>query len=228
MPHLLRSRVGGTVARAVSTMKSDARLLDAWQRGDETAGQALLSRYRNKLLRFFDLRVSLDAEDLTQRTLLVCAERLGEIRSGASFRSFLFGVARNILLQHLRDRSRDARVSDFSDVGGADPGPSPSRVVAVHQEHRILLRVLQELPLDTQVLLELHYWENMSTHEIGDALGLTKTAITTRLYRARQDLREAIARVRAPEPARASLAEDLERWAASLSKIDPSLGGGSR
>jgi RNA polymerase sigma-70 factor (ECF subfamily) len=205
-------------------MPTDADLLAAWREGRAAAGAELLSRYRGNLLRFFDLRVSLDAEDLAQRVLLVCAERLHEIRVEASFRSFLFGVARNVLLQHLRDRARDADVSDFSDVGSADPGPSPSRVVAVHQEQRILLRVVQELPIEIQLLLDLHYWEGMSAQEIGDAMGLSKTAITTRLYRARQDLRDAIRDARAPEPARASLVEDLDRWASTLSSLRAELG----
>ncbi|HET6582348.1 MAG TPA: sigma-70 family RNA polymerase sigma factor [Nannocystaceae bacterium] len=200
-------------------MRSDADLLVAWQGGNAAAGEQLLARYRGKLLRFFDLRVSLDAEDLTQRTLLACVEGHAGIRSLESFRSYVFGIARNILLQHVRQQSRDARATDFSDVGSSDPGPSPSRVVAAHEEQRLLLRVLQELPLEAQLVLELYYWEGMPPQEIADAFGMPKSTITTRLYRARQELREAIANVNAPVRTRESLAADVERWTASLREL---------
>ena len=201
-------------------MPSDADLLEAWREGDRSAGERLLLRYQDKLFRFFDLRVSLDAEDLTQRTLLAVAERRDEIRSAESFRSFLFGAARHILLEHIRERSRNDRARDFSDVSGVDPGPSPSRVVAASEEQRLLLRVLQQLPLETQMLLELHYWEAMPTREIGDALGVPKSTVTTWLHRARLELREAIGTIGAREAARASLANDLERWATSLRELE--------
>ncbi len=201
-------------------MHDEADLLEAWQRGNAAAGEQLVSSYRDKLFRFFDLRVSLDAEDLTQRTLLACVESRDGIRSRASFRSFVFGTARNILLQHMRDRSREARVDDFSDVSGVDPGPSPSRVVAAHEEQRILLLALQRLPLDTQLVLELFYWEDMPPQEIGDALGMPRSTVTTRLHRARLALREEIAAMPAGERVRAALIDDLERWASSLRTLD--------
>jgi RNA polymerase sigma factor (sigma-70 family) len=191
-------------------MRDEADLLEAWQRGNAAAGEQLVSRYRDKLFRFFDLRVSLDAEDLTQRTLLACVESRDDIRSRASFRSFVFGTARNILLQHIRDRTRDARVDDFSDVSGVDPGPSPSRVVAAHEEQRILLLALQRLPLDTQLVL-------------GDAIGMPRSTVTTRLHRARAALREEIASMPVGERARASLIDDLERWASSLRNLEAHL-----
>lgn len=197
----------------------DATLLGAWRGGDVAAGERLLARYRDRLLRFFDLRVSLDAEDLTQRTLLACVEGRDQIRSDASMRSYVFGVARNILLQHMRSRTRDARSDDFSDVAGVDPGPSPSRVVAAHQEQRILLDVLQRLSLDNQIIVELFYWEDMPPQEIGDALGMPRSTVTTRLHRARQELRAAIAEAHGPAAVRAALGDELERWARSLREL---------
>jgi len=201
-------------------MPDEADLLAAWQQGNAAAGAQLVSRYRDKLFRFFDLRVSLDAEDLVQRTLLACVESRQDIRSRASFRSFVFGTARNLLLQHMRDRSRAARVDDFSDVAGVDPGPSPSRVVAAHEEQRVLLLALQRLPLDTQLVLELFYWENMPPQEIGDALGMPRSTVTTRLHRARLALRETIEGMRAPAAARAALIGDIEGWTASLQHLE--------
>ncbi|HWB76779.1 MAG TPA: sigma-70 region 4 domain-containing protein, partial [Nannocystaceae bacterium] len=78
----------------------------------------------------------------------------------------------------------------------------------------------QQLPLETQMLLELHYWEAMPTREIGDALGVPKSTVTTWLHRARLELKAAIGTIGARESARASLTNDLERWATSLRELE--------
>ena len=85
----------------------DLELLAAWREGDPTAGNQLMERYYASVLRFFALKVPASAEDLAQRTFLGCVEGLERLREDASFKAFLFAVARRQLLWHLRDKTRD-------------------------------------------------------------------------------------------------------------------------
>jgi RNA polymerase sigma-70 factor (ECF subfamily) len=200
---------------------SDAELLDAWAAGDRQAATALVDRYYRSVFRFFDLRVGWLAEDLTQRTFLACVESRARLRDKDSFRPFLFAIARGLLLNHLRTRTVESNVFETGDVStAADPGPTASRIVARYEEQTLLLRAIQTLDPDAQILLVLFYWEGLTSAEISEVLGTVVSTITTRLSRIRKALRDAIAAMPAVESHRASLLHDLEAWLGSVSGLD--------
>lgn len=83
-------------------MGTDIELLDAWCGGDNVAGDALIRRHFEAVCRFFRGKLGEDVEDLIQRTFQICTVRRRDLAVDGSFRGFLFGVARNLLLDHLR------------------------------------------------------------------------------------------------------------------------------
>lgn len=195
----------------------EGALLQAWRGGDTAAGEAFTRAHYGRILGFFRLRASEVAEDLTQKTFLACAEGSSPVES-ANVRAFLFGIARNVLMRHLRDRHRDLALDHF-DAGRPQSILSPSGVVAKRREHWLLLRALERLPDDTQMILGLHYVEGLNSREIGEVLGVATTTVTTRLSRARDALRKQVEELRAPADARQSLLSDFERWAQSLGPL---------
>ena len=200
--------------------RDDAELVEAWGAGDQVAAQQLVDRYYHSVLRFFDIRVGAAADDLTQRTFLSCVESRARLRSAASFRSFLFSIARNLLLNHLRSRVVEANVFETGDIGSAPaPGPPASRIVAAHEEQTLLLRALQTLDDDTQQLLALHYWEGLKSAEIAEVVGAPLSTVTTRLSRARQALGKAIAALPAVDAHRRALLHDLDAWIGSVPRL---------
>jgi DNA-directed RNA polymerase specialized sigma24 family protein len=96
---------------------------------------------------------------------------------------------------------------------------SPSRIVGVRQEHWLLLRALDELSPDVQQLIALFYVEELRVREIAYVLGLSTTAVTTRLSRAREILRDKVASLPAPAKVQASVLSDLEAWARALKPV---------
>jgi RNA polymerase sigma-70 factor (ECF subfamily) len=165
---------------------SDAELLQAWAEGDKLAGEQLFERHFEAIARFFRNKLPADAqhEDLIQQTFLGCVESRDRFRGEASFRSFLFAIAHNQLGKHWRKRSRDRL--DLQTVSAHDLDPSPSAVMARDQDQHKLLLALRRIPLDSQVALELHYWEAMTAAEIGEVLGIPLGTAKTRLRRAKQ------------------------------------------
>ncbi len=202
-------------------MRADAELIEAWGAGDQAAGRELIDRYYRSVFRFFDLRVGATADDLTQRTFLACVESRHRLRQSTSFRPFLFGIARRILLNHLRTRTVESNVFETGDIDTAqDPGMTASRIVARNEEQVLLLRALQTLEVDTQMLLALFYWEGLKAAEIGAVLEVPVSTVTTRLSRARKALAETIATLPAIETHRASLIHDLDGWLSSIPGLD--------
>jgi len=197
-------------------MWSDEDLLQRWRGGDASAGDQLVRRHYEPVRRFFDLRIPADADDLTQQAFLACSAGLHRQREGSSFRAYLFGTARNLLMRKLRDRHRFQRMAQFREAAGPDTALTPSGVVALRQEHKVLLRALDDVPTDAQIALQLYYWEGLSSYEIADVLGITKSGVTSRLHRARAALRDQIEQIRAKPEVRNAILSDLEGWTRSL------------
>ncbi len=195
----------------------DAALLHAWRGGDTAAGEVFTRAYYASVLGFFRLRASEAADDLTQKTFLACVEGGSQIET-TNVRAFLFGIARNVLLRHLRDQHRDIALDHF-DAARPQSMLSPSGVVAKRREHWLLLRALERLPDDTQIILGLHYVQGLKSREIADVLGVATTTVTTRLSRARDSLRQQVETMRVSEETRRSLLSDFEAWTRSLGPL---------
>jgi RNA polymerase sigma-70 factor (ECF subfamily) len=193
----------------------DEQLLAAWVAGDAVAGNELMRRHYLAVRRFFDLKVPAASEDLTQRTLLACVEQHDRFRGQASFRAYLFGIARNQMLMYLRQKDRFQKMLEFREAQGPDTIVTPSGVVAMREEQRLLLRAMEALKTDLQIAMQLHYWEGMSSAEIAGVLEIPESTVTTRLQRARDRIREMVRTTPKPHVAE-SLARDIDGWARSL------------
>jgi RNA polymerase sigma-70 factor (ECF subfamily) len=195
----------------------DDELLRRWAGGDRDAGNDLVRRHFSAVYRFFQRRTpAAEAEDLTQRTFEVVLHKQVTWQGRGSFRSYLFGIARNQLLMHLRKEGRKAGREVA--VEGTHPGPtfSPSGQVAAKQEQKVLLRAMRTLPIDLQIALELFYWEGLSNAEVAEVLDVRPTTITTRLWRARDSIRDALAHMDIADSVAESTVVDLDKWARSL------------
>lgn len=198
-------------------MADDFMLLQRWKTGDRAAGNQLMSRHYDAIHRFFEIKVPRAAEDLAQRCFLAAIEGLDRLREGGSVRAYLFGIARHLLMHHLRDGGRHERVIGFGEADRVDSAPTPSRVVASQQEQRLLLRALDELGDDQRIALQLFYWEGLSNREIGEVLEIPVSTVTSRIARSREHLRRIVAELPATSSrVRDTVEADLEGWTRSL------------
>lgn len=172
----------------------------------------LVQRNFSVVFRFFTTKVTDGAEDLTQKTFLVALEHADRLRRDVSFRAFLLGVARNVLLHHWREQGRSGPGGGIPE---ADPGLPPD-IVVEKEEQRILLKALRRIPLDYQIVIELYYWEEMGVAEVAAVLGVPSGTVKARLHRARGRLRRAIEALAEDPAVIESTVGNLERWAASL------------
>ncbi len=204
----------------------DLALFRSWQQGDVRAGETLMRRNYDRVHRFFEIKASFHADDLTQRTFLGCIERAAHMAIESSFRAYLFGIARNTYLMSQRGEGRRERA--VAVFGGVEPpaATSVSALVARHQEQQLLLRAMEELPAETLMLIQLHYWEGMRAREIGEVVGIPTSTVTTQLMRARQRLREEIRDAPGAAPVRERVLADLDAWTASLAHTVRVAGAG--
>jgi RNA polymerase sigma-70 factor (ECF subfamily) len=174
----------------------DPELLAAWRAGDRKAGDALIRRHFDPVCRFFRSKLGDDVEDLIQRTFLDLVETAGRTEVG-NVRATVFTIARRRLIDHLRARYQRESDEQVTSMSAVDLGTSPSGVVARGEEERLLGEALRAISLDHQIALELAYWEELSSAEIAQVLGIAEPTVRSRLARARVALREQVERLAA-------------------------------
>ena len=197
-------------------MASDPELLTAWRGGDAASGELLFERYYAAIARFFANKVATDPADLIQETFMAILQGRDRIRDAAQLRSYLFGVAYNTLRAHYRGRRVDGERLDFGSVSSADLAPGVGTMMAAGDEQALLLAALRRIPLELQVVLELFYWEDMTSAAIAEMLGEPHGTVRTRIRRARQLLEQALVELTDEAGLRSRTATDLDGWAAKI------------
>ncbi len=195
-------------------MTGDRELLAQWREGDANAGNRLFERHFDSVYRFFRNKLPMHADDLVQQTFLACVRSRDAFREGATFRTYLFTVARSKLYDELRRRS-SRPAADFGDTSLVDLGVSPSAKIAGKEEYRAALAALRQLPLDLQIAVELYYIEGLRGPELASALEIPEGTVRSRLRRALDKLKEfvhATDQSSADQQVQSTL-DNLGRWA---------------
>ncbi|MEM7155386.1 MAG: sigma-70 family RNA polymerase sigma factor [Myxococcota bacterium] len=197
-------------------MREDTELLAAWRGGDRAAGGELFDRHYPSIRRFFRSKVGDDYEELVQTTFSRCVEGQHRFRGDGKFRSYLFSIAANLLREHLRRAysgpSFDAEQSSIADL----KLPGPSTAVGARREYKILLEALRRLPVNDQIVLELFYWEQMTSSAIAAVLDVPHGTARSRLRIAKERLRGHVDELARTPRELESTVGGLERWAAGL------------
>ena len=195
---------------------TDLELLHGWRAGDESAGQQLFERHFESVYRFFCNKVARDVDDLVQETFLGCVGAKDRFREDASFRTFLFAIARKVLLKYRERWAPKDAGEEFHASRVADLEVSPTQIVVESEEQALLLRALRRLPLELQIALELYYWEGMRSKDVADVLELPHGTVRSRLRRGREQVKETVEQLAQRPDLRASTLGNFDAWLASI------------
>jgi RNA polymerase sigma factor (sigma-70 family) len=168
----------------------DLELLERWRQGDKRAEDLLLRRYSDVLYRFFANKVSGEVDDLVQLTLTALLKSRDNFAQRSTFRAYVFSIARYQLYEFVRSRKRASSLFEYDTITAFDLSPSPSTLAAEHRQLTLLLEALRRIPLNFQIALELHYWEDLSGPELAEVLEVPVDTAYSRLRRARALVKE--------------------------------------
>lgn len=175
-------------------LDADVALL---RRGDPGALGALLERYQNRLYRYLlrFVRQPAAAEDLFQQTWLKVAQGIRHYDPRRSFEAWLFVVARNLAIDHLRRYAPESLDEPLPSgdalhelIAGA--GPSALDLVLSRERAGLLATAISELPAIYREVLTLRFEEEMKLEEIAELLDAPLSTVKTRLRRALEALRQ--------------------------------------
>ncbi|HEX8106263.1 MAG TPA: sigma-70 family RNA polymerase sigma factor [Kofleriaceae bacterium] len=189
----------------------DLDLLDRWISGDTAAGNQLFKRNFTLVYRFFETKTEGEIDDLVQETFLACLKSRATFRRQSTFRTYLLAIARHTLFHYWRKRRPSGEPIDFQEVSVASLSTSVGSRLGAEQERAMLLAALRAMPLDQQLLIELYYWEDLDRDALAAVFDVEPATIGTRLFRARQALREHVERP-SGAPAAGAPTVDLDGW----------------
>ncbi len=190
-------QVGDSVqGRASSTTASQEQgWIELARHGDAKAFEWIYHRYARRIFNVA-LRMTNDssaAEDITQEVFLTLHRKLSTFRGEAKFSTWLFGIAVNACLMHLRrGRSRDQGVQELAYSGGMGPEPS-SRAEVPGYRQVVLKRAIASLPEGYRAILVLHDLAGFPHEEIARIRNCSPGTSRSQLCKARRTLRESLA-----------------------------------
>lgn len=200
-----------------AALRNDAELLKAWRAGDQASGETLFERHFDTLYRFFyNKTTAAQLDDLVQDTFAACLSTPTPLEGPTAFRSYLLGIARHKLIDRYRAQGR----AQIESLSAHELGVAPIDAAERNQERRLLLRSLRRLPLESQVLLELAYWEGLKDREMAQLYECPLGTLKSRLRKARLALRDAI-EATLVHTQFDSTVDSIEGWLESMRKYDP-------
>lgn len=188
-------KIGLSKSPATPADASDESLVDRLRRGDAPAGEELVRRYCQPLLRYLQ-RIGgseLLAEELHQQTwasVLEHIDRFDAKSNPGGFKAWVFRIATNKANDHWRSTGREKVAKDGLKLVTDDVVPDAgTRMSGTEQEAR-LLKAIQQLPENQRQVLLLRYYSGMKFTDIANALGCPLNTALGRMHKAILKLRQ--------------------------------------
>jgi RNA polymerase sigma-70 factor (ECF subfamily) len=197
--------MSGTTSSQMALRDPDIRLMLRVRDDDESAFAELVEAYHQRLVTVMHHLVGRgdEAEDLAQEVFLRVFRSRKKYHPRAKFSTWLFTIANNLALNHLRNRQRKPTVAlNVRDSGPLGPRPmeqlakgrenAPDRAMQQRELAAVVREALETLNERQKVAVVLNKFEDMNYADIAEVMGLTTKAVKSLLSRARENLRAAL------------------------------------
>ncbi|HVT88705.1 MAG TPA: sigma-70 family RNA polymerase sigma factor [Tepidisphaeraceae bacterium] len=174
---------------------ADELLVRRLRDGDAAAGDLLVQRYHQHLLRYLQ-RLAGDshvAEELHQATWLSALEHLESFvpsSAGGGFKSWLFRIATNKAHDTWRSRNREKAAKDNLAFLRNEEAADASNFPEGQEQKEKLQKAIDQLPENQRVVLLLRYYSQMKFVDIAKVLGCPLNTALGRMHKAMEKLKE--------------------------------------
>lgn len=174
---------------------SDESLAQRLRDGDVAAGDELVRRYAEALLRYLQ-RIGGNenlAEELHQQTWASVLEHIDrfDVKSTAGgFKAWLFRIATNKANDHWRSSGREKSAKQGLKLVTEEEAPAAGARLEGSEQEAKLLRAIERLPENQKQVVMLRYYSGMKFVEIADMLGCPLNTALGRMHKAMLKLKE--------------------------------------
>lgn len=176
----------------------DVKLIQRTLVGDEDAFANLVKKYQKQIHTYLwrktkDFHI---AEDITQETFLQVSQKLETLQDPTQFKRWLYQIANRLCIAWFRKNQLQVRSLEETDIMGIET-EAYSRFVAAEYakttaevQRDLVEKLLAKLKQNDRTIITLHYFEDMTSSEISEFVGVSENTIKSRLRRARQRLKK--------------------------------------
>jgi len=179
--------------------KGDILYIEQVLAGKSNAFSYIVDRHKNKAynLAFRICGNHEEAEEIAQDSFLKAYRSLRGFKMKSSFATWLYRIVYNTAISNVRIKKKGVLSLEDFPADATDFIGSNSSEEEAEKEYRSSLvnYALQKINEDERGLISLYYYEEMSTDEISDLTGISKSNIKVKLFRARQKMMEIIEKV---------------------------------
>ncbi len=185
-----------------SRKQLDLELVKAAQAGDIRAFEALIKRYKPKLIRYLSMLTSTtgDAEDVAQEVFMKAYQGIHNFRGDSSFTTWFFRIGINTARRNMaRNRERDRHTGEqMSDPGSEQYSSAetdfetPEARMEIRQTIELLNTALEGLPPEQSAALVMREIEGCSYEEIAERMDSPVGTVRSRIHRARDTIAAAL------------------------------------
>ncbi len=176
----------------------DVVLIQRILAGDENAFESLIRKYQKQvhaqaLRSINDFQI---AEDIVQETFLQVYQRLETLEDPKLFPKWLYVIVNRRCIAWLRKNRLQTQPLEETDISEIETEAYSRYIAAEHAkttaeaQRDLVQKLLAKLKESDREVITLHYFEEMSSSEIGEFLGVSENTIKSRLRRARQRLKK--------------------------------------
>ncbi|MFV1948574.1 MAG: RNA polymerase sigma factor [Anaerolineales bacterium] len=163
--------------------------------GDKDAFAKLVEKYQRPVysICYRMLGTPTAAEDAAQEAFIRAYQALDRYDSNRSFATWILSIASNYSIDQLRKKKVIVLSMDNEKYGWMappDPGPSPEKAALDKEKNALVQTILSDLPETDRAAVILQFWHDYSYDEIAETLGLSSSAVKSRLFRARRVMAE--------------------------------------
>jgi RNA polymerase sigma-70 factor, ECF subfamily len=187
-----------------STEQDDSRDMERLVAGHDAALDSLMGRHRERLFHYLIRQIQNESEaaDIAEETFVRVYQHRAKFDLKQKFTTWMYTIATNLVRDRLKWRARHPQRSLHETSGDSerefgdslpDSKPSPDADLLTSERGEAVRRAIAALPPELREPLVLATYEGLSQAEIGEILRCTPKAVETRIYRARQQLRHALA-----------------------------------
>jgi RNA polymerase sigma-70 factor (ECF subfamily) len=184
-----------TMRRTTNQIKTEWLVLRC-QAGEPEAFEELVRHWHRRLLGHVRRQTDghEDTSDIMQDIWMTVARKLRRLKDPAGFPQWLYKIARAQCIDWIRKRQRDRKLQDAVAREEASNSAEPANDADRSDTKRMLRQAIRRLPAGQSTVLTMFYLDELTVAEISATVGIPEGTVKSRLYHARNHLRQLIER----------------------------------
>ncbi len=178
----------------------EGRIMSDVAEGNISAFKEIVELYQRPLINFITRFIGdkTEAEDIAQDVFLKVFKAARHYRPEAKFKTWLFTIASNICLNHIRDNKNRPQIMDtfeLNEAGFLAIAPDnycPEKIYENKEIIKVIRNAIRYLPKKQRIALLLQKYNGFSYNEISEIMGCSVSAVESLIQRARQNLKKTL------------------------------------